>query len=747
MKLNQVASRIIQNFVLIRLLLILFFLIINCKKDDNTTNEPFKQDSELEKVKVEFNVARIDLPEGDSETVSVTVILSDELGKDVMLSLKYSDDGAITNRLLVKGTDYDGPNMVTIPSNNKEATITITSKENNNKEDKPPGFKITLGIPDDLENDLELGDIKKILVFIQDNDEIEADDPGTGTLSVGFESSTVNVAEIDSVMATLSLTFSGDVPPMSSSEEVILNIAATDGSATDPTDYTASGISSVIINKDTTNLNIGEFNIPIVNDTTMEGVESFTVDLEIDPASTFAAMLSMATVTVNIEANDGNSTISLGTPVAPPTISENEMTMVPVVLNKALTSDQTLVVRLASRNTSTATIGTDMSTLNDFIFGAAVRDTTDFTFATLTFDSASATSMMLPINITDDSDIESEEIIQLYLETLSGSNINGIINGNPSSTPLNIMIPGNDGVIIGFASNTATITEGNSYMPSFSLTGFNMTPAMIEVVISINAASTATSADYGTKTNPIIPMNTDTSSDYSGSALFNIIDDSMSDPGETIILNIDSLTVTGITAEVDSGNSSQTVTISDSAPPPSFTLTSSQSDGGFNPGGVIPNEFKNNLSTQCTGQNNFPKLTWSNPPAGTMSFVLFVEDQTASFVHLNLYNIASTATGINKLIAVPSGDTEPVTFPAGTELGGNGWFGSHIAADANALGWGGPCPPDMTGTHNYYFKLYALDTTIPFFDIIDNRSRSAFESGAYASRILGSVEIFGTSTF
>ena len=51
-----------------------------------------------------------------------------------------------------------------------------------------------------------------------------------------------------------------------------------------------------------------------------------------------------------------------------------------------------------------------------------------------------------------------------------------------------------------------------------------------------------------------------------------------------------------------------------------FSLTSSASDGGFDPGGVIPNEFKYEdldlmMRPQCTGNNNFPKLAWGDSPA------------------------------------------------------------------------------------------------------------------------------------
>ena len=44
----------------------------------------------------------------------------------------------------------------------------------------------------------------------------------------------------------------------------------------------------------------------------------------------------------------------------------------------------------------------------------------------------------------------------------------------------------------------------------------------------------------------------------------------------------------------------------------------------------------------CTGKNISPALTWSEPPAGTQSFALIVDDPDApmgAWVHWVLYNI------------------------------------------------------------------------------------------------------------
>ena len=154
-----------------------------------------------------------------------------------------------------------------------------------------------------------------------------------------------------------------------------------------------------------------------------------------------------------------------------------------------------------------------------------------------------------------------------------------------------------------------------------------------------------------------------------------------------------------------------------------FSIESSS----FVDGGVLSNRFAYNIPGQCSGSNDFPNLSWSYPPDGTESFVVIVQDPDGGdWVHLNLYDIPNTESGILELTA--SGSPPTVSFPAGT-VGSSSW---------PILGWGGPCPP--SGTHNYIFRVYALDIQ-NLAASLNNQKFSEFEA-SYSTHILGYVEIY-----
>ena len=112
----------------------------------------------------------------------------------------------------------------------------------------------------------------------------------------------------------------------------------------------------------------------------------------------------------------------------------------------------------------------------------------------------------------------------------------------------------------------------------------------------------------------------------------------------------------------------------------------------FTEGSMIPIKYT------CDGQDISPPLAWKDVPTGTKSLALISDDPDApmgTWVHWVAYNIPPNITNLGENVRPEK------EFPNGMRQGSNDW---------PRIGYGGPCPP--SGTHRYYFKLYALDTTL-----------------------------------
>ncbi|HHW60074.1 MAG TPA: YbhB/YbcL family Raf kinase inhibitor-like protein [Bacteroidales bacterium] len=112
----------------------------------------------------------------------------------------------------------------------------------------------------------------------------------------------------------------------------------------------------------------------------------------------------------------------------------------------------------------------------------------------------------------------------------------------------------------------------------------------------------------------------------------------------------------------------------------------------FIDGGMIPSKYT------CDGANVSPQISWENIPEGTKSLALICDDPDApmgTFVHWVLYDIPPM------IKELPENILPEKILPSGAKHGVN---------DFRKYGYGGPCPP--SGTHRYYFKLYALDTML-----------------------------------
>lgn len=122
-------------------------------------------------------------------------------------------------------------------------------------------------------------------------------------------------------------------------------------------------------------------------------------------------------------------------------------------------------------------------------------------------------------------------------------------------------------------------------------------------------------------------------------------------------------------------------------------MTLSISSTAFHEGDSIPGKYT------CQGQDISPHLTWGEPPEGTQSFALIMDDPDAPggmFTHWVLFNIQSDARELPE--AVPT----QAELPSGAMQGKN---------DFGRIGYGGPCPPPGR-PHRYQFTIYALDQTL-----------------------------------
>jgi len=99
----------------------------------------------------------------------------------------------------------------------------------------------------------------------------------------------------------------------------------------------------------------------------------------------------------------------------------------------------------------------------------------------------------------------------------------------------------------------------------------------------------------------------------------------------------------------------------------------------------------------CKGENVSPPFQWTAPPENTKSYIMIAEDVDAQFgwIHWVFYNIKAKVREIEE------------NRPKEYELNDGSCQGF---TDFREVGYTGPCKPN--GTHKYYFRLYAIDTTL-----------------------------------
>lgn len=151
-----------------------------------------------------------------------------------------------------------------------------------------------------------------------------------------------------------------------------------------------------------------------------------------------------------------------------------------------------------------------------------------------------------------------------------------------------------------------------------------------------------------------------------------------------------------------------------------FTLTST----AFTEGNSIPTRHA------CDGENLSPALNWTDPPAGTKSFAMIMDDPDApmgTWDHWLLFDLDPELRGLPE---AAGNDPEGEDFQG--IAGNNSW---------NVLRYGGPCPPG--GVHRYFFKFYALDTLLGLEAGVDKATLMEAMSGHIVAEtvLMGTYEI------
>jgi len=123
----------------------------------------------------------------------------------------------------------------------------------------------------------------------------------------------------------------------------------------------------------------------------------------------------------------------------------------------------------------------------------------------------------------------------------------------------------------------------------------------------------------------------------------------------------------------------------------------------------------------CQGDDVSPALSWSAGPAGTARYALIMDDPDApagDWVHWLAWDLTKTE--------LAEGAGKP---GSGLKMGRNSW---------GKAAYGGPCPP--SGTHRYFFKVYALSAPLSLPETTDKAGLLAAMQG----KVLAQGELMGT---
>lgn len=143
--------------------------------------------------------------------------------------------------------------------------------------------------------------------------------------------------------------------------------------------------------------------------------------------------------------------------------------------------------------------------------------------------------------------------------------------------------------------------------------------------------------------------------------------------------------------------------------------------GAFENDGKIPSRFT------CDGEGISPVLVFENAPKEAKSLALIMDDPDIPESAKKSYNIEVWDHWV--VFNMP-----PETRKIDENFMPNGIVGKNTSGENK---YGPPCPPDRE--HRYFFKLYALDTTLA----LDGNSTKKDVLKAMRGHVLREAELMG----
>ena len=636
---KSIDIRNIKNYTFyFGILLIGVAIFLSSCEEDPASNESFEAI-----ISIEAN--DISLTEGAGSGSSIMFNLDKENTSGSAINVKYTVSGTATS-----GEDYEALNgtaQIDAGSNSVEIPVAIID---DNELEGEESIIITLSTSN-LPQGVTISGTSSVTITINDNDSRTITVSATDNIALEGDNDGLFTITMDQALAS----------------SIQINYILS-GTATAGQDYASlNGIAEIQAGETST-----EIVIDVTDDTNVETDETVILTLSTQQIPGLDVGTSRE-ATVTISDNDemafsAEATVSATVSSAAEGGNDGEFT---VSLDQTNTSGSNIAI--AYTVTGTATNGTDYNTLNGSV--------------EIPNGSSSA---VVSVNVTDDSEVESDETVII---TLDSTQPNGITVGSSDSATVTISDNDEESFTaeVSLVASDETALEGdNNAEFTVSLNQSNNTGSAISIAYTITG--TATNGDDYTTLSGIVDI-----PDGSLSAIVSVevIDDTEIESDETVILTINSSQVDGISVGAEN---TATIVISDNDVAPftaevSIVATDATALEGDNNGEYTISLDKTNtlgetisimytVSGTATGDSDYSALSGSvDIPNGSSSAIVTlnvlddteVESDETVIVTLDITQQPGITVGSENsaTVVISDNDTssETISFTIGATTG------------------------------------------------------------------------------